>query len=127
MRRRTIKRNAKPLILENQTQKRREQAQELRSSRRQGVLLAKRRKSDPRASKEEPQAHEWSEEQLAAAIKGVRQSSLAKVLPYLTDLRKLLSLEDNPVEEVVEKAGLAPRLIELLSSPNDQIQIEAAW
>lgn len=122
----SIKRDSKPLLLENQTQKRREQAQELRSNRRKGVLWAKRRKSDPQTSTE-GHAHQWSQEQLNTVVQGVRQSSLDNILPYLTDLRKLLSLEDNPVEEVVEKAALAPRLIELLEAPNDEIQIETCW
>lgn len=71
---------------------------------------------------------EWSQEQLDAAVKGVRESNLGAVLSFLTDLRKLLSLEDAPVEEVVVNAGLAPRLIQLLGvGANDEIQIEAAW
>lgn len=132
-------REAKPLLKENQTHKRRERAQELRSSRRQGVL-AKRRKLDPATQQAGggqeagggSSSHEWSKERLAAAVQGVQQrgksaAALAKLLPHLTDLRKLLSLEDNPVEEVVEKAGLAPRLIELLGASNDEIQIEATW
>lgn len=137
------KRAAKPLLQENQTQKRRERAQELRSTRRQGVLLAKRRKPDPSASggASSPAGaaaavgvtgidkQEWSQVQLEAVVKGVRDSSLGKVLPYLADLRKLLSLEDAPVEEVVEGAGLAPRLIQLLGAgaTNDEIQIQATW
>ena len=52
---------------------------------------------------------------------------MAEVLPYLVELRKLLSLEDPPVEEVVEGAGLAPRLMELLSTANDEIQMETTW
>lgn len=134
---------AKPLLQENQTQKRRERAQELRSSRRHGALLAKRKKQESSstatvvkdpvggtgAGKEAmPHNDEWSTERLEAAVQGVRDSPMDKVLPYLTDLRKLLSLEDSPVEEVVEKAGLAPRLIQLLgASANDEVQIEATW
>lgn len=121
------KREAKPLLLQNQTQKRRDRAQELRSAKRQGVL-AKRRKSDvaqaPGAA-EQPQS--WSREQLAIAIQGVRDSPMPHILPFLVDLRKMLSLEDPPVEEVVEVEGLAPRLVELLGTPNDEIQIETAW
>lgn len=52
---------------------------------------------------------------------------MSQILPFLVDLRKMLSLEDPPVEEVVEGEGLAPRLVELLRTPNDEIQIEAAW
>lgn len=140
-------RDSKPLLLENQTQKRRDRAQELRSARRQGVL-AKRRKFDApssvttgvqgstsagaggawfqqqqRQQEEEP----WSGEKLAAAIQGVRERPVSEVLPYLVELRKLLSLENPPVEEVVEGAGLAPRLMELLSTANDEIQMETTW
>lgn len=52
---------------------------------------------------------------------------MAQILPHLMELRKLLSLEYSPVEEVVERAGLAPRLIDLLGAQNDEIQIEATW
>lgn len=135
-------RDSKPLLLENQTHKRRDRAQELRSARRQGVL-AKRRKFDSAAGQQGStsavagagaaasgqQQHQepWSAEKLAAAIQGVRERAVSEVLPYLVELRKLLSLEDPPVEEVVEGGGLAPRLIELLSTPNDEIQLETTW
>ena len=137
-------RDSKPLLLENQTQKRRDRAQELRSARRQGVL-AKRRKFDaPTATtaavhgstwagaggvqqQQQQEEEPWSREKLAAAIQGVRERPVAEVLPYLVELRKLLSLEDPPVEEVVEGAGLAPRLMELLSTANDEIQMETTW
>lgn len=121
------KREAKPLLLKNQTQKRRDRAQELRSARRQGVL-AKRRKLDvAQTPGEAEQPESWSREQLASTIQGVRVSPMPQILPFLVDLRKMLSLEDPPVEEVVEGEGLAPRLVELLRTPNDEIQIEAAW
>lgn len=141
-------RDSKPLLLENQTQKRRDRAQELRSARRQGVL-AKRRKFDSPPSvatagpgpvsagaggvcfqqqqQRQPKEEPWSREKLAAAIQGVRERPVSEVLPYLVELRKLLSLEDPPVEEVVEGAGLAPRLMELLSTANDEIQMETTW
>eukprot|EP00752_Nemacystus_decipiens_P004524 g4131.t1 len=143
-------RDSKPLLLENQTQKRRDRAQELRSARRQGVL-AKRRKFDaPTATtaaaadgstsagaggaffqqqqqQQEQEQEPWSREKLAVAIQGVRERPVAEVLSYLVELRKLLSLEDPPVEEVVEGAGLAPRLMELLSTANDEIQMETTW
>lgn len=125
MPRRTNRRDAKPLLTGNQTQKRREQTQELRSIRRQGILLAKRRKSGSASA--EDLSPQWSEEQLQTVLVDIQQSPLPKILPHLTDLRKLLSLEHGPVEEVVEKARLGPRLIELLTAPNDEIQIEAAW
>ncbi|CAM9099094.1 unnamed protein product [Pylaiella littoralis] len=130
---------SKPLFLENQTDKRRDRAQELRSARRQGVL-AKRRKfayATPTPTATPPaagggassnQRHEpWSRETLSEAIRGVKERPISQVLPYLVELRKLLSLEDPPVEEVVEEGGLAPRLIELLSAPNDEIQTETTW
>lgn len=121
------KREAKPLFLKNQTQKRQDRAQELRSARRQGVL-AKRRKLDvAQTPGEAEQAESWSLEQLATVIQGVRVSPMSQILPFLVDLRKMLSLEDPPVEQVVEGGGLAPRLVELLRTPNDEIQIEAAW
>lgn len=124
------KREAKPLLLQNQTHKRRDRAQELRSTRRQGVL-AKRRKLDasqaPIAAGENQQPESWSEEQLARAVQGVKASRIGDILPFLVDLRKLLSLEYPPVEEVVEREGLAPKLIQLLLTPNDEIQIEATW
>lgn len=126
------RRNPKPLLLENQTHKRRDRAQELRSARRQGIL-AKRRKCDSLSagavanSEGGLQQDPWSGERLDAAIQGVKDSSLADVLPHLTELRKLLSLENSPVEEVVETAGLAPRLFDLLAAPNDEIQIEVTW
>ena len=139
-------RDSKPLLLENQTQKRRDRAQELRSARRQGVL-AKRRKFDaPRATttaaaglagasgafphhnhQQQQEEEPWSREKLVAAIQGVRERPVSEVLPYLVELRKLLSLEDPPVEEVVEGARLAPRLMELLSTANDEIQMETTW
>ncbi len=136
-------RDSKPLLLENQTHKRRDRAQELRSARRQGVL-AKRRKFDSAAGGQQgstsaaagagaaasgQQQHQepWSAEKLAAAIQGVRERGVSEVLPHLVELRKLLSLEDPPVEEVVEGGRLAPRLIELLSTPNDEIQLETTW
>lgn len=129
-------RDSKPLLLENQTHKRRDRAQELRSARRQGVL-AKRRKFDSAvataaASGAGTAGHQldhepWSREQLAATIQGVRERPVSQILPYLVELRKVLSLEDPPVEEVVAGGGLAPRLIELLSTPNDQIQLETTW
>lgn len=138
---------SKPLFLENQTDKRRDRAQELRSARRQGVL-AKRRKfalatsttaaaaaaATPAAAaaagggasgKQHQEA--WSREALSEAVRGVKECPVSQVLPYLVELRKLLSLEDPPVEEVVEGAGLSPRLIELLSAPNDEIQTETTW
>lgn len=129
---------SKPLLLENQTSKRRDRAQELRSARRQGVL-AKRRKFDSTtaaaipagasgdASSKLEHQEPWSRETLAEAIRGVRERPVSQILPYLVELRKLLSLEDPPVEEVVEGGGLAPRLIELLSAPNDEIQMETTW
>lgn len=126
------RRDPKPLLLENQTHKRRDRAQELRSARRQGIL-AKRRKCDAHSaggvvnSAGGLQQDPWSGERLAAAIQGVKDSPVAQILPHLTELRKLLSLEYSPVEEVVERAGLAPRLIDLLGAPNDEIQIEATW
>lgn len=132
---------SKPLFLENQTDKRRDRAQELRSARRQGVL-AKRRKftsSTPTtaaaatpavggggASSKQHQ-EPWSRETLSESIRGVKERPVSQVLPYLVELRKLLSLEDPPVEEVVEGGGLAPRLMELLSAPNDEIQTETTW
>ncbi|CAM9499167.1 unnamed protein product, partial [Hapterophycus canaliculatus] len=131
-------RDSKPLLLENQTHKRRDRAQELRSARRQGVL-AKRRKFDSGvataaacgagagASSQQQQQEPWSRETLTAAIQGVRERPVSQILPYLVELRKVLSLEDPPVEEVVAGGGLAPRLIELLSAPNDQIQLETTW
>ncbi|CAM9401466.1 unnamed protein product [Scytosiphon promiscuus] len=130
-------RESKPLLLENQTHKRRDRAQELRSARRQGVL-AKRRKFDSAAATTAAagaagaaahQQHQepWSREQLAAAIQGVRECPVPQIVPYLVQLRKVLSLEDPPVEEVVGSGGLASRLIELLSVPNDQIQLETTW
>lgn len=120
------KREVKPVLLGNQTSKRRDRAQELRSARRQGVL-AKRRKLDehtPASGDIPPES--WSEEQLSSTIQGVQDPSIAKVLPHLVRLRKLLSLECPPVEEVVDR-GLAPRLIQLLGTQNDEIQIEATW
>ncbi|CAM9535486.1 unnamed protein product [Ascophyllum nodosum] len=120
------KREAKPVLLGNQTHKRRDRAQELRSARRQGVL-AKRRKLDehPRAGGDRlPES--WSEEELSSAIQAVRDSCTSQILPHLVRLRKLLSLEYPPVEEVVDR-GLAPRLIQLLGTQNDEIQIEVTW
>ncbi|CAM9559994.1 unnamed protein product [Ectocarpus sp. 6 AP-2014] len=140
-------RESKPLLLENQTHKRRDRAQELRSARRQGVL-AKRRKFDSSTAAAAAAAHQsttaatgvaggasaqgqqeepWSRERLESAIRGVRERPVSQVLPFLVELRKLLSLEDPPVEEVVERGGLAPRLIELLSTPHDEVQLETTW
>lgn len=135
-------RESKPLLLENQTHKRRDRAQELRSARRQGVL-AKRRKFDSStaaaaaahqsasasaaAAGVEQQEELWSRERLESAIRGARERPVSQVLPFLVELRKLLSLEDPPVEEVVEGGGLAPRLIELLSTPHDEVQLETTW
>lgn len=121
------RREAKPLLLENQTHKRRDRAQELRSAKRQGVL-AKRRKYDlGEASAASLQGESWPGHQLEMVIHGVRESHISQVLSPLVELRKLLSLEDPPVEEVVERAGLGPKLIELLGSRNDEVQIEASW
>lgn len=100
--------------------------------------MAKRRKFDSAvatgaaggagaAGHEQQEQEPWSREQLAAAIQGVRERPVSQILPYLVELRKVLSLEDPPVEEVVAGGGLAPRLIELLSTPNDQIQLETTW
>lgn len=122
------KREVKPLLLENQTHKRRDRAQELRSARRQGVL-AKRRKFDAGRSAVAGVAHAqlWTEEQVTRVVRGIQGSSATDVLPHLVELRKLLSLEEPPMEEVVEREGLAPKLLELLAAPNDEIQIETTW
>ena len=90
-------------------------------------MLAKRRKLDehPRAGGDRlPES--WSEEELSSAIQAVRDSCTSQILPHLVRLRKLLSLEYPPVEEVVDR-GLAPRLIQLLGTQNDEIQIEVTW
>ncbi|CAM9844268.1 unnamed protein product, partial [Discosporangium mesarthrocarpum] len=111
----------KSLLRENQTQRRRERAQELRTIKREGVL-AKRRKASDDGSEGQP----WSNEELQAAVNGVKQSPPTTVLPYLVSLRKLLSLDDPPLQDVVE-AGVGNKLISLLSVPNDELQIEATW
>ena len=51
----------------------------------------------------------------------------AEQLAGVTAIRRLLAKEHKPPVEPVIKAGIIPRLIEFITSPNVKIALEAAW
>jgi Armadillo/beta-catenin-like repeat len=118
-------------LLENQTERRRGRAAENRAAKREGALAKRRRSVDTAVTGtdelvEGGEAHstyEYTEAELAEAVKGVCGSA-ASALPHLTNLRKILATEDPPVQEVID-AGVVPKLLLLLEHADDRYKTEA--
>lgn len=55
------------------------------------------------------------------------QIESAEYLKAVTNIRKLLSRSHNPPVDTVVEAGLVPLFVKALTSPNTEVQFEAAW
>jgi len=61
------------------------------------------------------------------AVADCRSDDMARQLPAVRLLRRLLSIQENPPIQPVIASGVVPRVVHLLKSPNKDIAFEAAW
>ena len=64
---------------------------------------------------------------LESAPTQLRDPSESVVLTAVKNIRVILSRPDNPPIDTVLETGVLPRLVELMSATNAQLQFEAAW
>lgn len=122
------KRDEQGLLGKDQTQRRRERADEQRQLKREGAIAKRRRASPPLPEEAEgpAAATEWSEEELKWALTGVMELPKGQVLPHLRKLRELLSLVDPPIQETLD-AGVLPHLANLLIMADESLALDAVW
>ena len=64
---------------------------------------------------------------LESAPTQLRDPSESVVLTAVKNIRLILSRRDTPPIDTVLETGVLPRLVELMSATNAQLQFEAAW
>ena len=64
---------------------------------------------------------------LESAPTQLRDPSESVVLTAVKNIRVILSRPVNPPIDTVLETGVLPRLVELMSATNTQLQFEAAW
>jgi hypothetical protein len=61
-------------------------------------------------------------------VEAIRSVDVERQLPAVTQIRKLLSIEQSPQIEEVIGAGVVPRLVQLMQGgDNPMLQFESAW
>lgn len=64
---------------------------------------------------------------LATLVHAINNDVGNNCLAGTTQIRKLLSIQDDPPIQQIVDAGVLPRLVQFLASTHSQLQFEAAW